>query len=371
MASPLLQEQLVAIHEATSLERITGTIFSLVETHMECSLVFAALRPLEFELPCMCSKSKYKPVLDRYIHSDHKFDIWLKRSPVHPRVTVVRHSDYTPRNILVRTRFYKQTLRALDSEHGVSLVVWRARTWLATITVFRNSEQGDFLPEDIALLKSWQPHIASAIKRVASVQENNLTRQALDIFAEHSMVGVAILDWKLSILYFNQTARRLLARWMEIDTPKTKQSVRIPPDILNAIQKLVPKVEEAKPNRPFTPRHLDLQALIKQRDVRLTAKIYFVSAKSLSISKGSFLIVISESKNVSAASTLNFDKLTVRESECVSMIGKGLTNPQIAKRLGTSRFTVRKQVTASLRKLGLRNRYEISAAVIQSGQLFL
>jgi len=315
----------------------------------------------------MCSNPKYKPVLDRYIRSDHKFDIWLKRSPVHPRVTVVRHSDYTPRHILVRTRFYKHTLRALDSECGVSLVVWRAKTWLATITVFRNAAQGDFGAEDIALLKSWQPHIASAIKRVAGVQEDNLTRQALDIFAEHSTVGVAILDWQLSILYFNQTARRLLSRWLEIEKPKSNRAVRIPPDILNAIQKLVPKIEESKPNRPFSPRHFDLQALIKQQDVRLTAKIYFVSAKALSISKGSFLIVLSESSSSSTVTDLDFAKLSVRESECVNMIGRGLTNPQIAKRLGTSRITVRNQISSSLRKLGLKNRYEIASAIIQSG----
>jgi DNA-binding CsgD family transcriptional regulator len=368
MISPAVQEQLVAIHEANSLERITTAIFSLIETQMKCCLVFAAFRPLEFELPCMCSKPKYKPILDQYIQSDHVFDIWLKRSPVHPRVAVVRHSDYTPHHILVRTKFYKKTLTALDSEHGASLVVWRSRTWLATITVFRSVAQGDFQSEDIALLRSWQPHIASAIKRVAGVQEDNLTRQALDIFAEHSSVGVAILDWKLSILYFNRTARHLLARWLEIDTPKSSHAVRIPPDILETIHRLLPKIEAAKPNRPFTPRHLDLQALIKQQGVRLMAKIYFVSAKALSISKGSFLIVISESGDSLQAPDLRFDKLSLRESECVRMIGSGLTNPQIAKRLGTSRITVRNQVSSSLRKLAVKNRYEIATAVIRSGQ---
>jgi DNA-binding NarL/FixJ family response regulator len=88
----------------------------------------------------------------------------------------------------------------------------------------------------------------------------------------------------------------------------------------------------------------------------------------LSISKGSFLIVISELGDSSRAPDLHFDKLSIRESECVRMIGKGMTNPQIAKRLGTSRITVRNQISSSLRKLGLKNRYEIATAVIQSGQ---
>jgi DNA-binding CsgD family transcriptional regulator len=317
----------------------------------------------------MCSKARYKPVFDRYIQTDHNFDIWLKRSPIHPRVTVVRHSDYTPRHILVRTRFYKKTLTALDSEHGISLVVWRARTWLATITVFRNAHQGDFQAEDIADLKAWHPHVASAIKRIASVQENNLTRQALDVFAERSPVGVAILDWQLSILYFNRTARHLLAKWLEIDTPKKSQAVRIPPDILEAIRQVLPKIEAAKSNRPFTPRHFSLEALAKQRDVRLMAKIYFVPAKVLSISKGSFLIVISEMADSLPAANLKFEMLTRRESECVHLIGRGMTNLQIAKSLGTSRMTVRNQIASSMRKLGLKNRYEIAAEVIRSGQL--
>jgi DNA-binding CsgD family transcriptional regulator len=132
----------------------------------------------------------------------------------------------------------------------------------------------------------------------------------------------------------------------------------------------MPKIDAAKPNRPFTPRHFHLQALVKQRDVRLVAKIYFVSAKVLSISKGSFLIVISETTDSLPTPNLKFEMLTRREAECVRLIGKGLTNPQIAKILGTSRMTVRNQIVSSMRKLGLKNRYEIAAAIIQSGQIF-
>ncbi len=55
--------------------------------------------------------------------------------------------------------------------------------------------------------------------------------------------------------------------------------------------------------------------------------------------------------------------LSLQERQVVLLIAEGLTNREIAERLGLSVFTVRNQVGRILRKLNAKNRSQIAFAV--------
>jgi two-component system, NarL family, response regulator DevR len=58
--------------------------------------------------------------------------------------------------------------------------------------------------------------------------------------------------------------------------------------------------------------------------------------------------------------------LTKREREIVDLIGKGLSNKEIAKELGICNQTVRNTLSKAFRKLGVHNRTALAVKLISS-----
>jgi DNA-binding NarL/FixJ family response regulator len=54
------------------------------------------------------------------------------------------------------------------------------------------------------------------------------------------------------------------------------------------------------------------------------------------------------------------NQLTHQEQQIVVLVAQGLTNKEIAQRLGSSPFTVRNQVQVIMRKLELKNRIQVA-----------
>lgn len=61
------------------------------------------------------------------------------------------------------------------------------------------------------------------------------------------------------------------------------------------------------------------------------------------------------------------DGLTDRQREVTILVAAGLTNDEIADRIGPVRGTVGNQVVAIVRKLGLRNRVQLAVWAVKQG----
>jgi DNA-binding CsgD family transcriptional regulator len=63
------------------------------------------------------------------------------------------------------------------------------------------------------------------------------------------------------------------------------------------------------------------------------------------------------------------NQLTPQEQKIVTLVAQGLTNKEIAHRLGVSAFTVRNQVQVIIRKLELKNRIQVAYLVGQQANI--
>jgi DNA-binding NarL/FixJ family response regulator len=62
---------------------------------------------------------------------------------------------------------------------------------------------------------------------------------------------------------------------------------------------------------------------------------------------------------------IGMNQLTYQEQKIVNLVAQGLTNKEIAQRLGSSPFTVRNQVHAIMQKLELKNRVQVAYLIGQ------
>jgi len=74
-------------------------------------------------------------------------------------------------------------------------------------------------------------------------------------------------------------------------------------------------------------------------------------------------------KQMKKSGTTVSESLAPREREVVSLVAKGYTNKEIAKRLSLSVRTVERQCSSVMNKLGLQNRAELIAYAVQHGLL--
>jgi DNA-binding CsgD family transcriptional regulator len=366
------EKALVALHQATSIYELSQALFTLVRSRLIHQNCFLMLRPLEFELSAICSHSRYRHMAEIYIRERyHRYDIWLKRSPAHPRVKAVRHSDYTPLWLLKRTLFYRYVLNPYGSLYGTSFMAWRGDLWLATLTIFRTATQGDFTDAELHLLHRWQLHFEVAIRRIASRNEDRMLGRALTAYVSDLPDALILIDWDMRVISHNQAAIRLCDLWRKGAQSRVSLLKRrltrfeLPASLQTLLQSLRPRIEKKKTNRPGS-HHMIRFAQIYHRDIHgLRAQISFIPSKTLSLSRGLFLIRLHYNPTHSPQIELpaQLAELTRQEREVARRAALGQTNSEIAHALGKSVNTVKTQLSSVFRKLKMRSKIKLAATL--------
>ncbi len=361
---------LIGVYEAVHPDKLAKALFALIGHSMRYKACILFFRHIEFELPCRYTPAPIKPQIEAYMTRLHQHDIWLKRSPVGPAVTVVRHGDYTPSAILRRSAFYRHILQPIGAEYGASIVAWRGATWLSTLTVMRSTEQGEFSDGLMAELKAVQPHFECVIRRMAGHQETRLAQTSLRRVMAGLPVAFVVLDWNLKPLQHSGKAALYCWQWTQEARSallKLPRTLRVPGAILAAAAELRRAVGRRKKSDKARPRSTVQAVKVTHPHPKmswLSALVEYVPSRTLTLSKGAFVVTLSDESPIPdrTRARRGLSALTPRERDCALLAAEGLHNQEIAQKLGKSAITVRNQLTSIYRKMGIDSRSKLVAA---------
>jgi DNA-binding CsgD family transcriptional regulator len=360
------------LYSAQTVAPFAKALINLISNRIKHEMLFIALLPIKFELPCVVSVEKYQDICNQYLRESNKRDIWLRRSPIGPEVQAVRHSDYTPVWLLKRSTFYRDVVKPMNGENGASIVAWQDKNWLATLTVLKNPPQGDFTDEEMKKLLAWQVHFEANARRIALAKENRLDEESLSTSIWDLPTALLILDWDMTPRQSTAEAVELCNVWQYGVTALNKKlshhRLRVPKEILGQIADLKPRIEAAKLARPGPQRRIELQTLNHPAIHGLSAKFYFVPSKSLSLSRGRFLVQFHFHRlhSHSPITTIDLSRLSRPERKVALQAARGLTNREIGKFFRKSPGTVKLQLSQVFKKLNVKSRVELASLLAAS-----
>lgn len=327
-------------------------------------LLLLILRPMESKLSALTSDPRYQLMADECVAAGHKNNLWLQRTPLSPRTKVVRYSDYTSLPILHKSSFYQNILSQAQIEYGAAVTVWKQQTWLASLRFLRTRKQGDFTNAEINYLRHWQPTFAHEVIGLAQRQEDRLKRKMLEKFIGSLPTAFVLLDWNLQVQFHNFAAVDICNWWKHGTRAlfmKVPATLSVPNDILTAIRQMQRHLQEGtvRPSSSST----NLLSPHAESAQNLYAHIQYEPSSSLTLSRGFFHLYWRREmvSNVHGDIYGKLKRLTSRERECVKLLSSGKAPRQIARTLGTSRNTVRNQLSSIYQKLGFSGQVELTA----------
>lgn len=366
-------EALLALHAAIEIEPLCKALNLLLREAIPCHRVTLFLGHIGMHEARKVYTDPPMPNLDR--------DYYSRRAEANPFSYVIeenigishyRFSDvYACDTDFQSTAFYRDFAEPEGWVTGLSGLVWLGKDLRGMLSLYRGPDEGDFSDREIDMLESLLPHIAIAIDRVKRLHRERLYRLVLEDFNRNMPVGLLLLDWDLQLIYANTEAIRLVANWNYGPEANRRYNPRevfqLPKDIIGACTKLRDEIietgDEAVRDLGKTPRKLTHEASeiecavqpIRLNKSNIAHPGFFITFESVEQSSRD------DPESVSQDRLLLLNQLSPSERELALLVGEGLSNKEIAERLGKSVLTVKKQLNSAFGKLNISNRARMIA----------
>ena len=275
---------------------------------------------------------------------------------------------------LLKTRFYRIFMEPYNWRHAVSLFFWKSISppeLDCFFSIYRTAAQCDFSDTEIAELTGLYPEIERARLRVIKLEEQRAALRSLQYFVRDLPVPAVLLNWRLEVLYENRLGVDYCAWWRSGESARLmKSGPDLPPELQDACQQM--KSEWRKQVAPH-----GLMTRTKRKRVvtcpicdRLRATVSMLQDSSL-LGDPNFLIVF-EGRPARIGSfcasptrmTDKLTKLTARERDVVLLVTEGISNQEIADRLGRCVGTVKAELHAAYKKLRVVSRAQLALTLV-------
>lgn len=287
-------------------------------------------------------------------------------------VRFYRFSDVLPsRESFLASEFYRRFAAPEGWDKGVSALYWSRREVTSMFSLYRAPEQPEFSDAEMALLRYLHPFVGTAIERIQRLHTERLARRSLEQFNRHLPVGLMLLDWDLRVEFANPEAERTCAVWnLGPDAGRVynpREMFAVPPEILDACRPLRAALQGR--DHPASESFPSPAATVESpRPPALRAHITVLNTPASALARPRFLVVL-DGRTAAAGEAAppspdrfgRLRELSPREREIALLVCEGASNAEIAVRLSKSVLTIKTQLNAVFRKLGVRSRTRLIA----------
>jgi DNA-binding CsgD family transcriptional regulator len=360
-----LQPALLALHEATDLEKLWNAIARLCGQAVPAEHILAAL-PYEGVAPMALRTTMPHDEIEAY---------WIKLHAAEPPLNeIVRRfpgilladlDEQFGEDQLTGLRFYQEVMQPSGVRHAMGLLFWDGTALVAHVGMCRTPEQGRFKDEEKRMLMELHPYLAVAIRRVAMIARLELVSSLMADALEHpSDDGIALLDSQGRLVFQNQAAAVSCAVWMRGKAAASEQikrgsKVDLPKLVHEAAMGLLARFLDEYARKPLKGTKLEIE-IPHPAGEPVSARARVIAPKSRPVLPHVRIVFSRLRQNgTNPATNVPVYRLSKSEQRVAQLVARGMRNHEVAKEMGLSVNTVRAHLREIFSKLGINHRGQL------------
>lgn len=261
-------------------------------------------------------------------------------------------------------RLAQQSAEAEPWDDFVHLAFWDGDRPDAVLSVRRGQAQEPFSAREISLMENLHPVIEAGLQRLRRLAEERSQHLSVERFLAEVPVPVLFLNSELRLIYASREGFAACADWnygeKKARTPNARRAFEVPEAIAQACRDLGnQKRETTEQSRRVSLAHPTDSHLVAQITVDLPQASHWTRP----VYRIVFLVERGPEGSAHsnpASSVALLQRLSANERRVALFAAEGLNNRDIAQRLGKSPRTVECQLTEIYRKLGVKNRVQLT-----------
>jgi DNA-binding CsgD family transcriptional regulator len=373
--SIIAPEALLALFAARDLDALIDAAFDVLRATVVCDFASAFYRS--------AGNGLLKERDSRGRESDPAFmRRYLELTPALPAaianrgIKILLTRTTVPRSVadLHRTAFYREIMQPQGWRHAVALCFWGDPPGEAPIfvaSVNRAEGQRDFSKQDIGSLERIHPFIDCAVNRLNEREAATTVHDSLAMAMRDGTPGFAILDRNLLLVQANQIARQLCAAWVEDAVTEAENSSptwHLPPVLQTACRELHHEWQSLLRADPDAAGIRRDRPVVHPRVPAFTARITLVCPNTADLAEPMFVLELDRRLHGVTLDTPDravpiLQKMTASERAVAMVLADGLSNQQIAERLGKSVDAVKFLLHRIYQKTRIPSRTALVAAL--------
>ncbi len=359
-----LDQALLKLHAAVEMEDLWESAKQTLHLALPLHFICMCLRPFAL-MPSTVFRERAP------FASEEEFQLFQEINPVQtyltmrPGATLVRMSDIVPVGKLFRSAFYQRFMRPHEDRHFACLNFWAGTHFQGLIGLHRTSLQHDFTHAEMALLEQLHPHFDTALHRILNSHRERAVRLSLEKLLVNLPVATVVLDWELKVASHNRSAIELCARWNlgaeRAAREKCGGDLRLPEPVRTYCESF--RTQWNPCHHRFCPLTTPAGVYFSHPDIPgLRASVNLLQLDAALLSMPMFLVRLEDVDRMPSPirdehPTLSLlARLSPREADVARLVGQGLSNDEIARRLGKSVLTVKRQLRSIYQKLNISGR---------------